>query len=340
MTAKMSSWLKTALKFLISAAALAFVFSKIDFVETWQTMRSANVWWLAVSVLVYVVSQVVCADRVRGMLAAVPVSVHWWTNMKLYWVGMFYNFFLPGGVGGDGYKVYWLHRRTGVKIKPVVMTILGDRISGLVAICCYTVGYVAFSVGIAQSAGLQDVMDQRWLLGLIPIGIYVYWLFFRIFQRNLCRASFVALFKSLVVQGLQMLTAFVILLALRAPGDVSDYLFLFLLSSIASAVPVTIGGVGAREMAFMIGSRYLDIDQACAISLSLLFYAVSLVSSLPGIAIALNTSLIDGKSVPKPDVAHDLADVMDEAEEEEQIEEYVEKEEEKEEEKHQEQSVS
>ena len=30
-------------------------------------------------------------------------------SLKLYYKGMFYNIMLPGGIGGDGYKGYYLH---------------------------------------------------------------------------------------------------------------------------------------------------------------------------------------------------------------------------------------
>ncbi len=301
------------LKVGVSVGALAFVFSKIDIGGTWQTMRSVSPQWLALALVLYAMSQVVSSERVRLVLAAVPVRVGWKVNMRLYWLGMFYNFFLPGGVGGDGYKVYWLHRRYATPVKPAVFALVGDRLSGLGAILVYTLAYAAFRPGLAESVGLREVSpaEQLWVLALIPVGVWAYWMFFRLFQRVLSRAALVALAVSLCVQGLQMCTAAAILEGLGAVGLISDYLFLFLISSIASAVPVTIGGVGAREMAFMIGSRYLGVEPNCAISLSLLFYAVSLACSLPGVYYSLRTGRIDGKPIPKPDESLELADVVE-----------------------------
>lgn len=311
---KATKALKTVLKVCVSLGALAFVFSKIELRSTWDTILGVSPWWLAVAVVVYALSQMVGSERVRVMLSAVPVDIGRGVNLRLYWLGMFYNFFLPGGVGGDGYKVYWLHRRYGTRVKPVVLALLGDRMSGLGAICVYTVAYAAFRPGLAESVGLKSVEGlQVWLLSLIPIGAWAYWLFFRLLRRSLSRAAVVALCVSLVVQGLQMCTAAAILVGLGAPGSQADYLFLFLLSSIASAVPVTIGGVGAREVAFMIGSGYLSVDANCAISLSLLFYVVSLLCSLPGVSFALRSDKIDGRPMPKAEASLDLEDVIEAA---------------------------
>lgn len=309
----MNKTLKTILKTGVSLGALAFVFSKIDLAGTWQTIRGVSPLWLVVAVALYTLSQVVSSERVRGVLAAVPVKVDWRVNMRLYWLGMFYNFFLPGGVGGDGYKVYWLHKRYSTPVKPAVFALVGDRLSGLGAIIVYTLAYAAFRPGLAESVGLRGVSspEQLWVLALIPVGVWAYWMFFRLFQKNLTRAAMRALVVSLVVQGLQMCTAAAILEGLAAGGLLGDYLFLFLLSSIASAVPVTIGGVGAREMAFMIGSRYLGVDPSCAISLSLLFYAVSLVCSLPGVYYSFRSYKIDGKPIPQPEESIELDDVVE-----------------------------
>lgn len=309
----MNKTLKTVLKTGVSLGALAFVFTKIDLGGTWQTIRGVSPFWLAVAVLLYTASQVVSSERVRGVLSAVPVPVGWKVNMRLYWLGMFYNFFLPGGVGGDGYKVYWLHKRYGTPVKPAVFALVGDRLSGLGAIIAYTLAYAAFRPGLAESVGLKGVSapEQLWVLMLIPVGVWAYWMFFRIFQKSLTRAAVRALCVSLAVQGLQMCTAAAILEGLSAGGLIGDYLFLFLLSSIASAVPVTIGGVGAREMAFMIGSRYLGVDANCAVSLSLLFYAVSLLCSLPGVYYSFRSYRIDGQPMPQPEESIELGDVVD-----------------------------
>ena len=298
---------------MVSLFALTLVFSQIDIRGTWQTICSAKLSWLFVALLIYVLALLISAERARIVLLSVPVNISRPINLRLCWLGMFYNFFLPGGVGGDGYKVYWLHRRHDVSMRSVVEALLTDRLSGLTAICFYTVAYAAFRSGLLNSLP-TFAPYQKYLLILLPIGLLVYWSVVRMMSARLVRSSFVALALSFLIQGLQMCTAVAILQSLGGVGShLTDYLFLFLLSSIASAVPVTLGGVGARELAFMFGSHHLGINEHIAISLSLIFYVVSLLSSLPGIILALRTDLIDGKSIAQPDVTPDLADVIEEA---------------------------
>lgn len=315
MTSGAKKRLKTALKVCVSLGALAFVFTRIDLQATWQTLKAVNVAWLAAALFVYIASQLVSSERLRLMLRPLGIRLQRWVCVKLYWLGMFYNFFLPGGVGGDGYKVYWLHKRHPASVRRLVMCLLGDRLSGLAAILVYTVLYAAFRTGLL-GAHANEYPDQHYLLLLLPVGAWLYWLFFKLFAYRLRWTAFWAAAVSLLVQGLQMAAAAAILTGLGVERQMGDYLFLFLLSSVASAVPITVGGVGAREVAFMIGSAHLGTDQTTAIALSLLFYAVSLASALPGLYAAINTNLIDGRRMPKPETTPDLTDVIDQAAEE------------------------
>ena len=115
---------------------------------------------------------------------------------------------------------------------------------------------------------------------LIPFIAAGYYIYLKLFSSHLAKATWKVFFLSIVIQGLQMLSAIIILKAMGAQlaGRHDDYLFLFLLSSIMSAIPISPpGGLGLREVTFMFGSQYLGLNQNHAITLSLLFYIVSLI---------------------------------------------------------------
>jgi hypothetical protein len=99
------------------------------------------------------------------------------------------------------------------------------------------------------------------------------------------RAFFKISLWSFLIQGIQMLAAVCILNALGVAdtGSYDDYLFLFFLSAIMASVPVTLGGIGAREFTFLMGAEYLKLQQDMAVALSLLFFLVSVLSAFPGI---------------------------------------------------------
>ncbi len=280
---------KLLLKITFSALAIWYVLSKLDLSIIGNAILDANYWYLACALLVYALSQVVSSFRLKSMFRAMDLNISNIVNIRLYWLGMFYNFFLPGGVGGDGYKIYFINKYFKIPVKSLLATVFADRLSGLSVICVYLLGLVYF---IDYSFPYQG-----YLFLLIPVVSGCYYLFLYIFGRRLTAAFWQVSGYSLLVQGMQMLVAIFILMSMNAvTADQShDYLFLFLLSSIASAVPITLGGIGAREMTFVVGSQMLGTNQEHAVALSLLFYIVSLLSSVPGLIYVVKPKpIVDG----------------------------------------------
>jgi len=60
------------------------------------------------------------------------------------------------------------------------------------------------------------------------------------------------------------------------------YLFIFLVSSVVAVLPLTIGGMGARELTFFYFAGLLQMETGISVMVSLLFFLISLASSIPG----------------------------------------------------------
>ncbi len=263
-------------KLIMSSAIIWYIATKIDISEIGQALRGANWRWLVGALGIYVFSQVAASFRLNILFRQVPIVLTQRTNLKLYWLGLFYNLFLPGGVGGDGFKVYLLKQHLKASVKKVLGAIFADRLSGLAVIVAYLVVLVHF-IDYA-------VPFQGWWFLVIPLPFIGLYLFLRWVLPGL-KGAFLAISGwSILIQGLQMVAALFILEALgaSASGDFHNYLFLFLLSAIMASIPITLGGIGAREFTFLMGAQYLNLQQEQAVALSLLFYFLSAVSALPG----------------------------------------------------------
>ena len=290
----MNNTLKLILKIIVSGFAFWWVVRQIDMVSVWERISSAQWWWILTALLTYVISQILSALRVNSLYKTVPLHLPTSENSKLYWLGMFYNFFLPGGVGGDGYKVYYLHKYYDSKVKNIISLLLCDRISGLAAICIYLLLFTSFFI--------EDLPlpYREYLFLFVPAIFLGFYIAVRFLNKKALPAQLRVMAYSLLIQGLQMATAMLIFIAIG--GDIrttDNYMFLFFLSSIASAIPISFGGIGLREMTFIIGSEYLLVDNDISVALSVLFYTTSLVSSIPGVVYAIRPSLINkGRHVP------------------------------------------
>jgi glycosyltransferase 2 family protein len=85
------------------------------------------------------------------------------------------------------------------------------------------------------------------------------------------------------------LIVILILYGLKIPLDLfDDYLLVFFVSSLATILPITLGGVGIREFVFIKAAEIGEIDQGNAVALSVLFFGITVVSSLVGSIVKLD----------------------------------------------------
>lgn len=268
------SILKTVLKLLITAVILYFVFTKIEITALWDVLKEARILYLFPAFLLFVLSKWMASERLFLLLDSLSPAVTRRSNLKLYLLGMFYNLFLPGGIGGDGYKIFLLHRNYQIETKKAFWGILIDRFIGMASLVILAM--------VFSSRMVIDFPFKHWILLLIPLfwGMYVLLLpkFFSYFNSVKHRI----LMYSFFVQSAQILQVILIMAALGLHSSYAEYLVVFLISGFVSILPITVGGVGARELTFLLGSQWLGLNQEAAISISILFYIMTALTSLAG----------------------------------------------------------
>lgn len=280
---------KTVLKVCITAIALYWVFTKVaaDYREQamenmnagsdeyplsfWQfirqTIADSNPLFLVFAFVAYGCSIVIASSRLNGFFKGVGLALSEPYNFRLYLLGLFYNLFLPGGVGGDGYKIYFLRRKFNVKGRKLLSAVFFDRLSGLWALCLITAALVIFIPRL-------EIPNQAPIVVVI-VGSVAYYAIVRRYFPDFSKRFFRTHLKALGAQSMQVICAILLLYALGFEGKFAPYLLMFLLSSLVAVVPFTVGGLGAREMVFVFGAKYFQLDAHLAILISLLFYLTS-----------------------------------------------------------------
>jgi len=273
----MSKWLKWILRVVLSGIALYIIFRKISWQETWHLLLSSDTLWLIPALVLYNASQYLSAARLLCFYNTL-IPLPWLLNLRLYYKGMFYNLFLPGGIGGDGYKVHFLYKTYQSPLKKLITATLLDRLNGLLILGLFM---VLLAAGNLLPAGILPF--PSWWLIIIYVLMMVTgkWLLQR-FLPTYVPVIFRTTLLSFGVQALQLGSIICILHALHIEGHLLAYLLLFLASSVAAVIPFTIGGAGAREIIFMAGAPLLGIVSERAVAVSLLFFLLTVVSSLAG----------------------------------------------------------
>ncbi len=276
---------------MLTGLALYLVFRKIDTDQLLQLTKSIQWLWLVPAVLFFVLSKIFTAFRLNLYFKNIGIKLSESQNWRLYLIGMFYNLFLPGGIGGDGYKVYLLNKEFKTPVKKLIQSALLDRLGGLVAIV-----FLLFGMFLILDIQLDFLETSLWhglMVAALILTIPAFWLAQKLFFWDFLPSFWPANAWSFAGQIAQLICAWFILKSLGITENILAYQLVFLLSSVVAVLPLTIGGVGARELVFVYAHRYAGIEETAAVAFSLLFFLISAAVSLGGAFIKVE---LKGKS--------------------------------------------
>ncbi len=263
------------------------MYQKIDGPKLWETLQTVSPLWIVLAFILFLLSQYVSSLRLQYFWRDVTVQLSNAYNWRLYLIGMYYNLLLPGGIGGDGYKVFIIDKAHQVGKGKLIKAILFDRLSGLLALGLWLsalLGLYTYRMDIGQHLPL--------VLGILAFsGLLISYLLMKKVFTSHFPSYWPSLGLSLVIQGLQLGTCWAILCAFTVSKHILAYLALFLISSIAAVIPITFGGAGARELTFLAGAKYFPLEIHLAISLSVIFYMITVLASLLGMAFSFKQNI-------------------------------------------------
>lgn len=286
---RVKSALVNALKIAISALAVWFVLSKINIGQLKTAFADVRWIYLVVATIFFAASKAVSAVRLNIYFRNVDVELSERDNLKLYLLGMFYNLFLPGGIGGDGYKVWLLHREGGYSFKRLTFAVLLDRVNGMIAIVLLMLLTIFFMPVFGPARFASPLVM---LILLVGYAIAVRHMF-----PYFSGSVGITTNLSVGVQLLQVLSVLFIMAAVQLHGRYIDMVFIFMVSSVVAVLPFTIGGVGAREIVFLYGSAFFGINPTVSVVVSFIFFLITATVSLVGIYYSIGTLHITLKNI-------------------------------------------
>ncbi|MGB4400852.1 MAG: lysylphosphatidylglycerol synthase transmembrane domain-containing protein [Daejeonella sp.] len=274
---KTKSWniAKLLLKISITGLSLYLVSRKVELNDLKDAFSESNPLFLFFAFIAFLISQIISASRLNTFFKGIGLNISEIYNFKIYLLGMFYNLFLPGGIGGDGYKIFLLRKKFSIKGRKLFQAIFFDRLSGL-----WALGLIISTLTIF----IPYLGIPNWIpITTVITGSIVYYFVMRHYFSDYSHNFLLTHGKALLVQSMQLVSVIILLYALNHEGKFAPYLFMFLISSLVAIFPFTVGGLGARELVFVYGAQFFQMDQHLAVIISLLFYCISAILSLSGI---------------------------------------------------------
>ena len=314
------------LKVVASVGLIAFLFYKLSPANLLAQLRSVRPGLLAVSTAVFFVSVVMGAYQWHRLLRAGGIDLTFGKTFEVYFVGIFFNNFLPAGVGGDVMKIYDVTKVGHDPHLVFAVTVL-DRVIGIAGLCVLA---LAASFMLLGGPGLDN----------LPVYIVVFIgcvapLLALILNRRLsravrglfCKISFGGLggrfdivFRHLggyrklrpllaqltglamAVQFLRVVTHILVGQSLGLSFTPANFLQFFVfvpLLGLLMILPISINGLGVREGAGILLFTQIGFSNGQALLMELITYAIMVVVSLLGGFFFLRRSF-ERKGTPVP----------------------------------------
>ncbi len=286
------------LKAVVSVFFLWMVMQRADVTKILGLFREMKWQYFFLSSLLYIFSIGVSTIRWKGLAGLRGEPPTFRRLYCIYMMGAFFNQLLPGMIGGDTVRVYYLYRE-GKEISTCLGSVFLDRYTGYAGLMVLGFSGYSFSYSTVKGTPLSwlvPVIFLAFLAGTLFVfglrfgrrygvlsGFYDYFLDF-IRQKGL-------ILKSLVLSVLIQTTGVMAVYSISAGLDLEVpllSLFVYLpLVITATTVPISISGLGVREAAFSLLLGLAGVDTASATALSLAWFLSYVVGALPGALIYL-----------------------------------------------------
>ncbi len=123
------------LRIIVGLGLIGYLLATTDLGELMVVLRAWRGEYFVLAVLLGLLRNVVFSYRWKVTLSASGIKVSLVTLLRLYFVGAFFNLFLPTALGGDVVRGYGLVRRLEEKLNAVT-SVLVERIVGFFALVC------------------------------------------------------------------------------------------------------------------------------------------------------------------------------------------------------------
>ena len=271
----MKNKLLTIFQVTITVFFIYYTLTKISIYKILEILKSADLLFILFASILYFLSLIISSERLWFILKDNNLLISSRENVKLYMIGIFYNFFIPGGVGGDAYKGVLMNKKFKWGLKNIYKLLILDRLIGFGVIVCLILVFSGFIIDLEFALKFGAILGPAYTFLFIAGKVLVQ----KIFDNEIVYNK--AFFISHLVQILQFGSIILILVSLGVTENYFTFLYIFLISSVLSIF--SFGGIGIREYVFFTLSVNTTVNQDIATSVGLIFTFSALISSAPGL---------------------------------------------------------
>jgi hypothetical protein len=312
-------------RIIVAVVAIAWVLHGQDWAELGRVLRRLSLWYFGLSLATYATGQVVIALRWWLLLRAQSIHITIRTAVKLYFLGLYFNNLMPGSVGGDLLKAWYITKHTDKRLAGVLSVVV-DRVIGLAGLVLMAIfAYLLFVRGPLGGSAPQAAQEQaaggghKNVILWIIVGIVVVLVFVlvqpygrarlrreagRVLHRGIgvlvdVRDAILvywskpltllwATLLTFVAQSIVIVAFWLLGRNLGITAALRYYFVIFPVMWVVGALPISVAGLGVLE-AGIVGmfTRLAGTPAEKALALAFCQRLVWVLASLPGVAVHL-----------------------------------------------------
>ena len=287
-----------AIKLFVSVALVIYLITKLDFSSLSKLDSNFTLYFL-ISLSVAFFANAIMALRWEIVLSLIKIKHYSFLLLyNIYLIGAFFNIFIPGAIGGDAMRVYYVCKLYHFSKMDSLLAVFIERVAGLFALGIilmvsllfndvirakldFSFGLIAFStIGIAASLIIAKFSIQK----KMPITY---------------RDMSVILLLSGIGQFGDIIVTYIYCIYFDLGIDILKLMSIMPLVYIATVIPISLGGVGVREGVITAGMALYGVNVSDAVVVSFLLYFTKVIMGLFGWGVYLkfNTKLSPNKNI-------------------------------------------
>jgi uncharacterized protein (TIRG00374 family) len=286
----------------VSLIVLAIVVQRVGADNLLDALRRIDMLWFAAALAIHLLGIVVRAYRWSLLIASLGAPVPFGRLLYLYFVGNFFNTFLPTGIGGDVVKIIELAPERGGVV--AFSTVFVDRLTGilgssLIALAAVVTlpgdvppeiqtlvvvvsgGIVFATLALTQGKYLDRLIWRSRFFSNLPFAgklhkVYAALTFYSV--GAITRATLVSFPFTLTLIATQVALA----RALGLDIDARYFVIFTPIVALAQVLPISLNGLGIREGAFAVLFSSVGVAPSDAVAMSLLYQLLRALTGLLG----------------------------------------------------------
>ena len=318
--------MKRSMQLIITAASIVLIVYKIDFTVVWESLASANYWYLFAAFLVVIVNRCLMGYKWNLLLQAVGINMSHFESIKIYFISNFLGLFLPPTVGMDSIRAFMVKKRNH-SFFDTVSSIFVERLLGLMVILLYGVfGVIIFLLSVAN-------IDIE-LVNLLIISMIMLFVFFIVFMLSLNETVYrwkmkffnhlmsvnfldkimkiiikiydsyyqfrhkkmvLFVFSLLTILEATLVTIWVFCISESLGAGIPLYCYWSIVPviTIITRIPITIASIGIHEGSYIYFLSLLGYSKSLGFSIGMIDHLVIILGILPGALFLLSDKIMN-----------------------------------------------